>query len=848
MEKLMGSKCKSHTLKILLTRSLFLIPFICFQLWCQNTQNKIGGVCFRIDDNHPISRWKEYSEVFEKYGFKFTFGINVAYIETQKDYIECIKELILAGHEFADHTPNHVTHWFTTSEPEKYKDCLGVHHILNNKVAIKYESFDTTNKYFADGIVDIKDNMMISHKNGGFREINPASPPFAAVYIPKNKMVLSYSKYYNVDSSNVDTLYLESFWNEPITIENENNVYVKFISNFSVRMSSDGLLLLGQRSLESSSSLRITRPVTWLQPGGGFPQLNSFEVKKAFGDNNSFICGAVYPNPSYKCYNEYNPNHEKEFSMQWGDFYPERSYFSEIKKIIAEKVAKHYLVIGSGHFSNSLGGWDDFLLRMDSLLNWIAQYPDKILVKTYSEWAKQLYSVSQNPYTNVFPSLGTDIDDDGLPDGYIVADGIIDRNDGVSESNFYSFKINKKGTICSISRLAGLEKGENDFSLWTKGEPGDSIEVIFTFSEKNLSSKFKFPASTSSWTKYNISQSVNGNSSLIIPEEVSFCDIQIRCSNCTGNIVKVSGFDLHKKINAPLRIISDPDTVVGKLMNYYYKIKVLSLETNTDLKYELIDSPEWLTINNNGELSGTAPDIEGKDSIKFSVKDTSGHTDSQEYTINVVPLKKTNFESRTINLGSIRLNDTKDTIVNFANEGIDTLNIEKVYTYDDVTASFKMNRIPPFTSIPLAISIAIDSVGLNVGKIFFKTDAKDSLDSLIVIGIGTSIDDSGIINIKPVKFQLFPNYPNPFNSETILTFGLLFKSHVRLEIYNIVGQRVKVIINNKICDPGTYRTQWLGDNEYRMKVSSGVYIARIIATPLFGGPPDIAIRKIVLLK
>ncbi|MFA7287876.1 MAG: T9SS type A sorting domain-containing protein [Melioribacteraceae bacterium] len=73
----------------------------------------------------------------------------------------------------------------------------------------------------------------------------------------------------------------------------------------------------------------------------------------------------------------------------------------------------------------------------------------------------------------------------------------------------------------------------------------------------------------------------------------------------------------------------------------------------------------------------------------------------------------------------------------------------------------------------------------------------------------------------PVEYQLFQNYPNPFNPETIIKFGLPEMAKVRIEIYNILGERVAELINSEL-DAGYHQVKW-NANHY----ASGIYIYSI---------------------
>ncbi|MCP4412034.1 MAG: T9SS type A sorting domain-containing protein, partial [Gammaproteobacteria bacterium] len=68
------------------------------------------------------------------------------------------------------------------------------------------------------------------------------------------------------------------------------------------------------------------------------------------------------------------------------------------------------------------------------------------------------------------------------------------------------------------------------------------------------------------------------------------------------------------------------------------------------------------------------------------------------------------------------------------------------------------------------------------------------------------------VDLVPSNYYLHQNYPNPFNPTTQIKFGLIKKSKVRLEIFNILGQKVKTIINTSLA-AGTHTAFWDGKNE-----------------------------------
>jgi hypothetical protein len=85
------------------------------------------------------------------------------------------------------------------------------------------------------------------------------------------------------------------------------------------------------------------------------------------------------------------------------------------------------------------------------------------------------------------------------------------------------------------------------------------------------------------------------------------------------------------------------------------------------------------------------------------------------------------------------------------------------------------------------------------------------------------------IPLVPLEYALFQNYPNPFNSTTNIMYNLREKGQVTVEVFDILGRRVKVLANNESQNPGTHKIQWNGKNTNGNYTSSGVYIYRIRA-------------------
>ena len=88
----------------------------------------------------------------------------------------------------------------------------------------------------------------------------------------------------------------------------------------------------------------------------------------------------------------------------------------------------------------------------------------------------------------------------------------------------------------------------------------------------------------------------------------------------------------------------------------------------------------------------------------------------------------------------------------------------------------------------------------------------------------------------PKDFGLFQNYPNPFNSETVLRYRLSHSGLVTLSVYNVIGQRVAILIDD-FKEAGEHSILWKASD-----YSSGIYFARLE----IGGSAKMV--KMILLK
>ena len=194
--------------------------------------------------------------------------------------------------------------------------------------------------------------------------------------------------------------------------------------------------------------------------------------------------------------------------------------------------------------------------------------------------------------------------------------------------------------------------------------------------------------------------------------------------------------------------------------------------------------------------------------------------------------------------------------VNFLvkNISLDTLSDFVFFPHDDDGLISNRDRIIPlvYDSTGTArgtweIEFTIDDtseVNFRPGTIF-KLKTLKPLTDVDIYRITTDSTMLGIdekLNHTLNSFQLFPNYPNPFNSTTTFKYFLPKCSDITISIYNIKGELIKSCsIKNQ--NQGTHHLVWDGKNSNGISIGSGVYIYQL-TTPIGNNKTG----KTVLLK
>jgi len=191
---------------------------------------------------------------------------------------------------------------------------------------------------------------------------------------------------------------------------------------------------------------------------------------------------------------------------------------------------------------------------------------------------------------------------------------------------------------------------------------------------------------------------------------------------------------------------------------------------------------------------------------------------------------------------------------------VDTSSNISFYLDSVVDTNLVLNRVKVFSKKEGEISSVVHNYGNNFqtytlypSKKFLPEDAitiRISADIMDVFGEGldgngngryegsptddytwtfftqtvTSVQDEK--SMVPNDFEVHSNYPNPFNSETVIEYSIPGEGMINIEVYNVLGQKVRTLLF-QVQENGRHQVVWDGKDDSRGTVGSGVYLIRV---------------------
>jgi len=294
--------------------------------------------------------------------------------------------------------------------------------------------------------------------------------------------------------------------------------------------------------------------------------------------------------------------------------------------------------------------------------------------------------------------------------------------------------------------------------------------------------------------------------------------------------------------------------------------------------------PPGIDLNSDGLISGKA-DTVGWYDFEVIVTDALIDTATQEFSLTVLSADNVNLANESTHISDSQNYDTENPVEGFwdGNTSGEPINSPGTGSHSSIWVEFDLGSIFTLNMVRLFG----DADGTWVSKNFHikvKINPGDEYDTAIIdnrscfgnqwyeetVSVDarfiklTVIGDqdlnrtqarefevygkfkesvSSLENVLPhahVKFELQQNYPNPFNPSTVIRYQLSKSSHVHLVIYNLLGQKVRTLVD-RTKSIGNHSVSWDGKDETGKMLASGIYVYQI------GTEVGSQTRKMILL-
>ncbi|GBD90992.1 hypothetical protein BMS3Abin04_01716 [bacterium BMS3Abin04] len=194
---------------------------------------------------------------------------------------------------------------------------------------------------------------------------------------------------------------------------------------------------------------------------------------------------------------------------------------------------------------------------------------------------------------------------------------------------------------------------------------------------------------------------------------------------------------------------------------------------------------------------------------------------------------------------TLELNDSSDTWTFTWNKPVDLNGDALIYElhlmFPDTTVTVGLTDTSYVLTAPTildilkgdTVTVAVQWTVITKGAEADLVASVDTSSFTLVNNVLVGVEDQSV----PTSFFVDQNYPNPFNPTTTIKFGLPSDLNVDLRVYDILGQEVKVLMNNQLLRAGVHVV-----NFNASQLASGTYIYRLRAGN------NVTIKKMMLLK
>ncbi len=278
------------------------------------------------------------------------------------------------------------------------------------------------------------------------------------------------------------------------------------------------------------------------------------------------------------------------------------------------------------------------------------------------------------------------------------------------------------------------------------------------------------------------------------------------------------------------RIALEPGSIEETIISYPIgtSLKALVLDVEKELIYIYKENDGIYSLSFDGESEAvvtTEGRFESNGLAYNPTDDKIFYTSNRHYMVNPDGSERVEWPKfSTLEVDKIMFNPQSDQL----------LMTQQSVGFDDNMNTIYEERIQYLNfdeslSTGVYVNVPLNSSRYN-GITTFSSSFPDGYNSLGTFSQGEFSD-------KPSKMHLYQNYPNPFNPSTTIRFQLPVSEQVSLQVYDMLGREIAVLLDNKSMTAGSHNVTFNAENQ-----SSGVYIYRLKVAD------QILTKKLTLIK
>lgn len=309
-------------------------------------------------------------------------------------------------------------------------------------------------------------------------------------------------------------------------------------------------------------------------------------------------------------------------------------------------------------------------------------------------------------------------------------------------------------------------------------------------------------------------------------------------TNSTSLFVDVTVNNVNNIPELSANILSPVNVDEGQSLEIQFM--VTDVDVNDTHTFSAVGLPDGATINDVSGLFSWTPTFSqsGQHQIIFIVTDNNSSSDTLIYQINVANINQAPVFGIVMPDTTVQIHNVPVTF-SFTYTAIDSDNDAITFFRQTGPDGSTISSSGVFTWTPNASDQGMEyAVVIIISDGFFIAQ-----DIAVVRGSDTILGLESDNSQLPNDYSLLQNFPNPFNPTTNIRFTLPKESFVKLRVFNMLGEEVRLLVNQTL-PAGIHSYDFDASN-----LSSGTYIYRIEADPsTSSGEGFVSMKKMLLVK